>query len=262
MLNLPLKAKRDCLVIPRRKGLIIPFIVLLFGFSSCRPAKEIAYYRDLPRDTSFLTQLNKSSVQLVQPGDILSINVTSLSPDNSMFNAPPLKSADQTGYLVDSSGNIDFYKLGEIKVAGKTVKNVQNEIQEGLKPYLREALVGVGLENRHITLFGGVSPQLLPYPSTGINILEAIAASGDIGEKGKGEDILLIRTTGDSTVFKRLDVTTKMIFKSPYFYLEPNDIVYVEPAKPKQKTTAPQVISYITAGISFIFLIVNNILRL
>ena len=128
-------------------------------------------------------------------------------------------------------------------------------------PYLKEVIVNVGILNRHVTMLGAAGPQILPLSIENMTILDALASSGDIGEKGRTDNILVIREKDDTKEFKRLNLTNNSIFYSPYFYLQPNDIVYIEPVKIKVAKTA-QLISYITAGISFALLIINQVLKL
>ncbi len=110
-------------------------------------------------------------------------------------------------------------------------------------------------------MIGAAGPQVLPITES-MTIIDALASSGDIGEKGKTNNILVIREKGvGEKEFKRLNLTNASIFYSPYFYVQPNDIVYVEPAKIKTKNAA-QIISYITAGVSFALLIINQVLKL
>ena len=109
-------------------------------------------------------------------------------------------------------------------------------------------------------MLGGLTPQVLPIQGDNMTILDALAASGDIGEKGRIDNVLVIREKDDNKEFKRLNLTDNSIFYSPYFYLQPNDIVYVEPKKIKTNKTA-QIVSYITAGISFVILILNQFLK-
>lgn len=242
-------------------GLVFFVMGIILGFlPACTPAKKTTYFQDITTDTVIRTVIEKNVNDTIKNGDVLSISVTSLSPDNMLYNAPPNSSGDLTGYLVDESGNIDFYKLGKVNAAGMTIKELRTKLEQALVPYIREAIVGAGFVNRHVTLMGGIGPQVLNYNEGGLTILDALASSGDIGERGKKENVLLIRKNGDSTLFKRLDLTSRAIFQSPYFYLQPNDIVYVEPVKDKAKTA--QIVSYVTAGVSFLFLILNNVLKL
>ena len=97
--------------------------------------------------------------------------------------------------------------------------------------------MSVGFLNRHITMMGAVSPQVLPILNDNMTLLDALASSGDIGAKGRPDNILVIREKDNTKEFKRLNLTDKSIFYSPYFYLQPNDIVYVEPVKERKNNT-------------------------
>src|SRR6185312_13466369 len=109
-------------------------------------------------------------------------------------------------------------------------------------PYLAQCVVAVGFLNRHVTMMGAVSPRVLPLPNNKMTILDALAATGDIGDKGKTKE------------FKRLNLTDESVFYSPYFYLQPDDIVYVEPVKKKAENTT-RIVGYVTSGLSLLIFI-------
>ncbi len=234
--------------------------IVLLTFFSCTPAKNTTYFQNIQRDTTLRNLITKNLGTKIQKNDLLQITVAGLSPDIAIFNAPQDASGGLTGYLVDDSGEISFIKLGIIKVAGMTKKELKALLEKSLVPYLKEVVVSVGIANRHVTMMGAVSPQVLPITVENMTILDALASSGDIGEKGRTDNILVIREKEDGKEFKRLNLTDSSIFYSPYFYLQPNDVVYVEPSNIKKGNTA-QIISYITAGISFVFLILNQVFR-
>ena len=235
--------------------------VLVLAGISCTPAKKTTYFQNLPTDTVLHSVINKNFETKILKGDLLGITVASLSPDIAFYNAPQNTSGSFSGYLVDEAGNINFIKLGALRAAGLTQRELKTQLEAGLVPYLKEAVVSIGILNRHVTMLGAAGPKILPLDVDNMTILDALASSGDIGERGKTDNVLVIREEDSSKVFKRLNLTDQSVFYSPYYYLQPNDIVYVEPVKTK-KISTPQIISYITAGISFIFLILNQILRL
>lgn len=235
--------------------------VFFLHFASCTPAKKTTYFQNIYKDT-LLTGLVTSDFETkIQKNDLLAITVASLSPDVTLYSAPQDASGIATGFLVDENGNMDFFKLGSIHAEGMTKKALKSKLEVELVPYLREAIVSVAIINRHITMLGAAGPKVMPLDNQNVTILDALASSGDIGEKGRTDNVLVIREKGVDKEFKHLNLTDASIFYSPYFYLQPNDIVYVEPAKQKAKNTA-QIISYITAGVSFALLIINNVLKL
>ncbi|HEY5408708.1 MAG TPA: polysaccharide biosynthesis/export family protein [Ginsengibacter sp.] len=237
----------------------LQFLLIMIILHSCSTSKKTTYFQDIPNDTTLNNLVSKDFEPKIQKGDLLGITVASLSPENTLiYNAPQNAQGPVPGFLVDGAGNIQFIKLGTIHVAGMTRRELKDTLEKGLTPYLAQTVVSVGFLNRHVTMMGGVSPQIIPMVNDNMTILDALAASGDIGLKGKTDNVLVIREKGNSREFKRLNLTKDSVFYSPYFYLQPNDIVYVEPIKPKVDRTS-QIVSYIVTGISLFFLILSRL---
>lgn len=241
-----------------------PWIALfmMIILNSCNTSKKTIYFQDLPKDTILTHLISKDFEPKIQKGDLLGITVASLSPENTLlYNAPPNAQGTITGYLVDENGNIPFFKLGLIHAEGMTRKELKDTLVKSLMPYLAQTVVTVGFLNRHVTMMGAVAPQVLPMPNDNMTLLDALAASGDIADKGRTDNILVIREKDNSKEFKRLNLTDKSIFYSPYFYLQPNDIVYVEPVKKKQDNTL-RIISYVTSGLSILIFLLDRIFKI
>lgn len=239
-------------------GFLYILVLLLF---SCTASKKTIYFQDIPNDTTLTNLVSKDFEPKIQKGDLLAITVSSLSPENTaIYNAPQNAEGPSTGYLVDEDGNISFIKLGILHVEGMTRKELKAKLEKELIPYLAQNVVSVGFLNRHVTLMGAVSSQVLPMPNDHMTLLDALASGGDIGDKGRTDNILVIRENGSSKDFKRLNLTDKSIFYSPYFYLQPNDIVYVEPMKKRQDNTL-RIVSYITSGLSIAIFLIDRILK-
>jgi polysaccharide export outer membrane protein len=228
-------------------------------FCSCSSTKNTTYFQNIPTDTTLNNLVSKDFEPKIQKGDMLGITVSSLSPENTMiYNAPQNAQGPVLGYLVDGNGDIQFVKIGTIHVAGITRKELKATLERDLGPYLAQPVVAVGFLNRHITMIGGISPQIIPMPNDNMTILDALAASGGIVTKGKPDNILVVREKGDSKEFKRLNLTDSSIFYSPYFYMQPNDIVYVEPVVEKNYTWL-KIYSLVITTITFIFFIINEV---
>ena len=248
----------------RIKGMM--FLMVALGslcLSSCSSSKTAAiYFKGIKNDTTLNNVISKDLETKIQTGDLLGITVSSLSPENTaLYNAPQDAEGNVTGFLVDSVGNINFFKLGAVHAAGLTRSELKEELEKKLVPYLAQTVVAVGFLNRHVTLIGAVSPSILPMSTDHMTIFDALASAGDISEKGKKDDVLVIREEGSARVFKKLDLTDETIFYSPYFYLKPNDIIYVKPEEKKQKISTTQVISYVTTGISLYLLIFTRLIK-
>ena len=252
MQNLPLTS-------PRVRNIFL--CICLLGILSCTSTKNSFYFQNLQKDTTLRNLITKDFESKIQKNDLLGITVSSLSPDNAFYNSPQNGVGTLAGYLVDGNGDIQFVKLGRLHAEGMTKKELKAKLEKDLVPYLKEAVVSVGFLNRHVTLIGGLNPQVLPMPADNMTILDALASSGDIGEKGRIDNVLVIRDTAENAKeFKRLNLTDNSIFYSPYFYLQPNDIVYVEPKKVKTNNTS-QIISYVSTGTTFLIFILNLLLK-
>lgn len=171
---------------------------------------------------------------IIMPGDRLLVNITAVNKQAAEeFNASQTSGATP-GYLVDSAGYVYLLQLGRIHVGGLTPEQVQQNLQVQLEDYIKGSLVTVGIANFRINVLGEVaSPGILEVPEGKINILQAISKSGDLTLFAKRDSILIIRETNGKREFGRVDISSNQIFLSPYYNLQQNDVIYVEPDKTK-----------------------------
>lgn len=221
------------------------------------------------QDKSSSSQTNDSNLvakkheHKIEPDDILSIFVTSLSPEaSSYFNAPVDKNGiiDReamplvTGYMVDSKGNISVPLIGTIHVGDLTLIEAKDTLQSKLENFLINPTVKLYIDNFKITVLGEVTrPGIYNIPTEKITISEVLALAGDITVYGIRTNILIVRGNDKmEQEYGHLDITSREIFKSKYYYLQPNDIVYVNARKTKISSgdfffkVAPLAISIIT----------------
>lgn len=213
---------------------------------------------------------------IIQPKDILSIQVSSISPEsNAIFNAPNISGsggsasgnqAQTSGYLVDQSGNIKFPILGEVKAEAMTPKQVGDEITKLLieKKLLYDPVVSVRLINFRVTVLGEVNrPGVVIAPNEQLNIFEALGQAGDLTIYGLRDNVKLIRQEGDSKVVKRLDLNSSSLLSSPYYVLKSNDVIYVEPGKAKvgSLSSTRQILPIVLSSLSLIAIIVNTLIK-
>ena len=239
---------------------ILFFGTIIFLMSACSPSRKQILFQDIPKDTTLTNLISKNFEPKIQNGDVLIISVASLSPENTLiYNVAPNMVGGKLGYLVDAKGTIEFVKLGRISAAGLTQKELKNQLEKNLQPYLSQNIVSVGFLNRHVTLIGAASPKIIPLEDDNMTILDVLAASGT-SDNIITNNILVIREKGNDRDFKRINLTNKSIFYSPYFYLRPNDIIYIE-ANPKNTNNTVQIISYVTTGITFAIFLLDRILK-
>ena len=222
--------------------------LLLLALASCGSSKSVAYIQNsdsISYDNSRFLYDAK-----IMPKDQLTISVNTVNPDASLpFNlllqnaytqGRTISSGGQTlmPYLVDNDGYINFPVVGKLKVSGLTKTECQDMILEKIRPYMAETenpVVTVVMSSYSVSVLGEVArPGSFQVAREKISILEALAQAGDLTIYGVRDKVKLIRedATGKKEIHT-LDLTNANIVNSPYYYLQQNDIVYVEPNKVK-----------------------------
>lgn len=227
------------------KKILIPFallaMILLMG--SCQSMKHYTYFQNI--DTLDLSSSKGLPDVTIKPKDELSIIVKTTNPDAAEpFNLFTQNSGlnygsnnNVKGYLVDNDGNINFPVVGKLHVGGLTKGQCEELIKEKVAPYLAKTenpVVLVRMQSFHITLIGETGSKVVQVPTERINIVDALAEGGDIGLYGKRDNVLLVRedSVGQKHIH-RFNLNDGRIFSDPYYYLQQNDIVYVQPSKQK-----------------------------
>jgi polysaccharide export outer membrane protein len=200
---------------------------------SCGPQRNITYLSNLG-NTVENKKMTEQTTLIIKPDDLLGITVSSLSVEtNALFNRGE-GVEDNVGYLVDKDGMIEFPLVGAVSLLGLTKAEAKEKLIEKLNAYVKDPIVGIRLLNFKVTVLGEVNnPSSFRIPAENVNLLEALGMAGDLTVYGKRENVLLIREHGDVRTTVRLNLNDKEILNSPYFYLQQNDILYVEPDKAK-----------------------------
>ena len=249
--------------------LLALLIFSLMSFCSCVPHKQLLFLDDARQDVNS-TIMNQAEMR-VQPEDLLSITVSSYNIDASKpFNgesgnmtmmAQALQGQNNvaemlTGYFVDQEGFLDFPSIGRVFVNQKTLTEVKAILLEKLKVFLKDAVVNVRFINLKISVLGEVQkPGTIRLTNKRVTIFEAIGMAGDMTSYSNRANVLLIREQNGKRIVTRLNLQSSSIFQSPYYYLQQNDMLIVEPSKLKVNTVADQsnkVFSFISTGISII----------
>jgi polysaccharide export outer membrane protein len=222
---------------------------LILYLTSCGTPKGVLYFQGVDSLTEEqIARMEQTYTSRIAPDDMLTITVTAWDPSVvTPFNPPvwayavqgevTVRNAEQLHtYLVDSDGNIVFPVLGKVKAAGLSKQELAACLEEQVAHYVKDALVNVQIVNYRVSVIGEVArPGTLTVPNERISILDAIGRSGDLTINAKRTNILIIRDTDGKKEFGRVDLTDPSVFMSPYFYLRQNDMVYVEPNRPKQR---------------------------
>lgn len=246
--------------------------IILFN-TSCVNPKKLTYFPDL-RDSTFKL-VNSNFEPLIQKGDILYVGVTSLDPTSSIIfnsvNAVPIQNGANIfpvvttpGLLVDQDGFIEVSKIGKIKVLGKTKKQVIEQIEKELIPYLKEPIVTVRFMNYRVTVLGEVNrPSTVISPNERMTIFEALGQAGDLTTLGTRTNVLLIRDNSGTHETHRINLNDNSLFSSPYYYLQSNDVIYVSPNQARVFTSTQTFILLpaIISSLSFLFIVFDRLLQ-
>lgn len=250
-------------------------LVLTSLLSGCVSSKKLVYFQGQPT-TADSVRLADRFMPTVQPGDILTVRVSSLSPEATTFFNPPSATMpidrmltptatalpELTGYLVNPDGTLELPLVGKVKIGGLTTVQATDRIREELKTYLKEPTVNIRNQNFRVSVMGEVArPSLFTIPNEKITMLEALSLAGDITIYGRRDNVLLIREVDGLRTFTRLDLTGRDLFRSPYYYLRPNDVIYVEPGRARVATAdrTYQLLPIALSALSFLAIIFSRL---
>lgn len=240
--------------------LIIFIFFIVISFSCAHKEKIIYFQGDITN-----AKTNKNYSPILKSDDMLSISVLGFDEQASKpFNLPISNLAQSNNgytqgipspicYLIDYDGNIEFPVLGKVKIGGLTRVEAIEVLKQKLKPYLNNPTVIIRILNFKITVLGDVqNPGTFTIPNERITLPEAIGLAGDLQITGKRKNVLIIRDNNGEKTETRVDLTTKELFSSPIFYLQQNDVIYVEPnrAKVNSSLVNPTNVSMIISLVS------------
>lgn len=222
-------------------------LLILFHFASCVPYTQLVNFRKTEEFKPLEDHPVENMVRITaQPDDILFIRVhaedpLTAAPYNMISGNQGANLTEQNaalaGYLIDPEGNIDFPVLGRLHIGGMTTTEIRDMLTERLQTHLKDAVVNVRFINFKITVLGEVNnPSTFGVSGERITILEAIGLAGDFTPYSDRDNVMVIREKDGERNFGLLDLRSPDVFKSPFFYLRQNDIVYVDPIKAKTAT--------------------------
>jgi polysaccharide export outer membrane protein len=236
--------------------------------TSCVSPKTIVYFQgDTLRYSSH--PVTQNYIPTIQKNDMLSIIVGSLNAEaNEVFNAANRYASATSsygtssggaaiqpfGYLVDAEGNVELPLIGKVRVEGLQTQIAGDTLRRRLLMYLKEPSVTIRNINFKVSVLGEVNrPAVYNIPDEKITLPEVLSLAGDLTIFGKRDNIMIIREENGKREYARVDLTSRAIFDSPYYYLHKNDVVYIEPIKAKMNATdrtvqlAPLFVSIVTA---------------
>jgi polysaccharide biosynthesis/export protein len=247
---------------------LILALSILVVLSSCVSQKKIKYLQRAKEDTVTVFRNERTFDYKIQPNDNLYISIQSLSQKaNEVFNQSKndnSMSSDASIYLnsytVNKDGKVDFPVIGAVYVKDLTVGQAKDRFQALVDEYLKETIVIIKLVNFNVTLLGEVkNPGQYKVYQNSLTIYEGIGLAGDLTDFADRKTVTLIRQTETGTRTYFLDLNNTSVLTSPFYYLKPNDILYIAPLKVKQWGFATFPYAVVFAAITTLLLLLSYI---
>jgi len=253
---------------------LIVVVSILFFVSSCVPTKRLMYLQEDGKEADSLISIERiQKPYRIQVNDLLSIRVKAIDQDVvGMFNPIGEQNPNATGeerlyydgFLVDAHGNIRVPTLGEVNVLGFTVEEVREKIEKALlDKYFKEQaniFVTVKLAGIRYTTIGEIGSGTQVIYKEQVTIMEAIAQAGDISEFGDRTDVVIVRQYPGGEKRHHIDLTSMDAMKSPYYYIQPNDLIIVNPLPQKAWGIGTTGLSNFQTAASVLALVISSIL--
>ncbi len=257
-----------------QRSVIAITVLLAFFAVSCTSTKKVIYFNDYQDSTANSIKTAKANFEnTIQKNDQLWISVGGSNlADLQVLNSGNGIGATGSssiggaatsailGYLVEADGKIKIPFMGKVQAEGLTRLQLENKLTDFFKEYTKDPVVNVRFLNYTYSVLGEVTRSGKYNMTTErTTILEAISMAGDLTELGRRDNVTVIREENGERKVARLNLLSKDIFNSPYFYLKTNDVVYVEPVKAKfiARTGLPQYLSLVAVGLTMILTFIN-----
>ena len=253
------------------------FLVIFFASiftTSCIPKKDLVYFQGDPSSKKSIHKILNEPYKL-QVNDMLDIRIKAADEKLvSLFNQNQQETAQNgqigaenlyfNSYTIDRHGNIRIPYIGEINVLGYTEKEIREKIEKEFESFFKnpdDIFITVKLAGIRFTILGEVkSPGTLVLFQNQVNIVEAIANAGDITLTGDRKNVVIIRKNINGDKKFVLDLTNVSAFNSQYYYIQPNDIIYIKPLKQKSWGTGTTGVQTLTTIVSIVSLVASAIL--
>jgi polysaccharide export outer membrane protein len=224
-------------------------VVLTMMFASCVPQKKMLYLKDAEMAAANVSKeyVNERSVNYkLQPGDNLYIRVLNTIDERSASSITGGETGTRSymtsdaaiylqSYTLDEEGCIEMPLTGKIELKNLTIDEARVKLQTELDKYVNQTTIILKLSNFNLTVLGEViKPGMYKVYQSQINLFEAISMAGNMTNFAKNSEVRIIRQTDHGSEIVTVDMGQADILESPYYYLKPNDIIYVEPLKIKQ----------------------------
>lgn len=246
-------------------------VLAIAMLSSCNSYEKLTYLQEIQETADDSLFLKHKESYTLQPGDLLYLQILTENEEiNQLFN-PNMgtgntqmrpESMYYTGYMVSDSGNISLPLIREVYVQDLTIPQAQAKVDSASRKFLKDPQVILKLASFRFSVLGEVqAPGVKEVNAGQVNVFEALAHAGDITYNGNRKTLLLLRPTPRGTKTYRIDLTSDELIKSEHYYIQPNDILYVEPLGStlfrEQASDYVFVISAISSTLTAVALVLN-----
>lgn len=208
----------------------------------------------------------------LQSGDIVDIKVSSLDPNSvaifnkavGMVNSTVYNEASLyvNGYMIDHFGAINLPLIGDLPVKGLTLDSLNSLLDVKLNDYFKYYTVEAKLVNYRVSVLGEVKrPGTQVVYNSNVNVLQVLSSAGGVSDHGNRRKVKIIRKAFNSNESHVIDLSNEDVLYNEYFYLMPNDVVYVEPYKSKPLSLNVPLFALLISAASFAILVVNSVSR-
>jgi polysaccharide export outer membrane protein len=226
-----------------KSSTLILWLLIALTLQSCVTTRKTTYLQERANEKMTDSSARPSPYKVL-PSDNLFIRVITPDPKwAAMFNTLPVssptfsiteQSTEIISYPVLPNGTIDIPYVGPVDVAGKTLPEIKDLIEASLADYITDYDVTVRLVNNYVSVLGDVNkPGRYAIYKEQLNIFQALAMAGDMGDYSDRYQVQIIRQTSAGTIVKEFDLTRRNIINSEFFYVMPNDVIYARPMKGK-----------------------------
>src|SRR5699024_9157246 len=267
-------------------------LLLCVLMASCASYEDIAYFKNIPSEDStevyedgVLRDKREFTDLKIHPGDILQISVQTKTPNtnntrigglinNQGFTASDWRGAGRVGetrtsrstvqgFMVDNNGDIELPLVGKLQVDNLTIPQIKEEVRKHVSNYYKDPVINIRLANFKVTVLGEVvRPGTYILEDQRSTLLDALAMAGDMTIYGKRKNVLLARDVSGEERIVRFNMNSTELFNSPYFYLRPGDVVYVQPTKGRAAANDATKIRYYSLAASAVSILVSVLTRI
>ena len=251
-------------------GFILALFCLgcLLHLTSCVNTKDLVGLQDDQVSTKNIVNYGRFPTYLykVRPHDMLTIQLNSYQENSAAFfqgNGGGNTRVDPaslyvSSYTIDESGNIRLPLIGDMKVEGLSIEQIKDSVDKGLEPWMKYASTSVKLSSFRVTLMGEVNGPGMQYIyNTKTNLLQVISMAGDFTDFANRRKVKILRERGQETEAIYIDMSTSEFLNSEYYFLMPDDVIYIEPLKSKAWNLNTRTASVLLSSVSVSATLIN-----